>query len=207
MTPIQYYFPYFFDLESFNKQLAKIGLISYVIWNDKIKMPSELVIVKKRFLNFRKSEKRLLTIPFSVTLTVQNNKLIYWPTDSNELNIVQVDFSQLDSQPIIFNTKIDLLKLSAGKNTLKTYLDITILSAFARIDTIRYDQEYFENLAIILVESETVSLLPFDCFNQTSGDYGYVWPATARIDKEKGILYGQGMRMSDFTVDIEPAYL
>jgi hypothetical protein len=207
MTSQQYYFPYFFDLKSFNKELAQIGLTSYVILNDKIKMPSELVIVKKYFLNFKKSEKRLLTIPSSMTLTVQNNKLFYWPTDHNILNIMQADFADLDSLPKILNTKIDLSKLTARKNTFKTQLDISMLPTFARIDTLRYDQDYYETFAIILIEPETVKIIPFDWFNKTGGDYGYVWPATARVDMAKGILHGQGMRMSDFMVDIGKASL
>ncbi|MFZ4798636.1 MAG: hypothetical protein ACOYMA_14150 [Bacteroidia bacterium] len=207
MTSKQYYFPYFFDLKSFNKELAQIGLTSYVILNDKIKMPSELVIVKKYFLNFKKSEKRLLTIPSTMTLTLQNNKLFYWPTDHNTLDIMQADFVDLDSPPKILNTKIDLQKLTAGMNTLKTRLDISMLPTFVRIDTLRYDQDYYETFAIIIVEPETVKIIPFDWFNKTGGDYGFVWPATARVDIEKGILYGQGIRMLEFMVDIGKASL
>lgn len=207
MTSKQYYFPYFFDLSSFNKDLAKIGLTSYVITDDKIKMPGELVIVKRHFLNIKKSKKRLLTIPSPVTLTVQNNKLFYWPTDHNILDIVQADFTDLNSKPDILNTKIDLLQLVSGQNKLKTHLDISILPTFVRIDTLRYDQEYFETFAIILVGQEKVTVIPFDWFNKTGGDYGYVWPATARIDEKTGKLYGQGMRMDDFTVDVGTASL
>ena len=207
MTPRQYYFPYFFDLTSFNKELAKIGLMSYVITNDKIKMPGELVIVKRHFLNFKKTKKSLLTIPSSVTLTVQNNKLFYWTTNHNLLDIVQADFADLEKGPEILNTKIDLIKLNVGKNALNSFLDISILPAFARIDTILYDQHYYENFAIILVKPENITVIPFDWFNKTSGDYGYVWPATAIVDEKNSKLYGQGMRMNDFTVDIRAASL
>ncbi len=49
MSPKQYYFPYFFNHTDFNKDLKSFGLSSNIIYDYKIQMPLELVIVKHTF--------------------------------------------------------------------------------------------------------------------------------------------------------------
>ena len=138
---------------------------------------------------------------------VQGDKLFYWQTSNNQIDITQVSLFNLAEEPEIVNTKVDLERLHTGKNTVRTYLDIEYLVTYTRKDSITYDQGYYEKFVILLIKKEQITIMPFDWFNKTAGDYGYVWPATARLDQEKGILYGKGMRMSDFCVKLDKSCL
>ena len=199
MTPTQYYFPYFFQLDTFNKGLASFHLSSFVTYDEKAQMP-ECLLLKKQ-----SSKDPSLTIPFGATIMLERNKLFYWKTDTNLIDIVQVDLLSLNEEPELLNTKIDLSQLQLGKNHVRTYLDVDLLVTYARKESLTYNQEYFENFAIVIVEKETINLIPFDWFNKTGGDYGYVWPALARV--HNGKLYGQGIRMDNFTVELDKACL
>jgi len=207
MTPIQFYFPYFFTLDKFNKTLSPFGLSSYVTTNEKTKMPEDLIITEKKALSFLKSKITLLTIPFGATLMVQNDKLNYWSTDYDTLDITQIQLSSLLDTPIRINKKIDLLNFSLGHNKIDTGLDLNDFVTYVRKEGLKYDQDYYEKFVLVFINKDEINILPFDWFNKTGGDYGYVWPATAQFDKERNKLYGHGMRMGDFTVDIDKASL
>ena len=207
MTPTQFYFPYFFNLDKFNKTLSSFGLSSYVTNNEKTKMPQDLIITEKKALSFFKSKTTLLTIPFGATLMVQNGKLNYWSTDYDTLDITQIQLAKLADTPIIVNRKIDLLKFSLGHNKFDTDLDLNSFVTYIRKENLKYDQEYYEKFVLVFINKDDINILPFDWFNKTGGDYGYVWPATAQFDKERSKLYGHGMRMGDFIIDIDKASL
>jgi hypothetical protein len=207
MTPTQFYFPYFFNLDKFNKTLSSFGLSSYVTNNEKTKMPQELIITEKKSLSFFKSKTTLFTIPFGATLMVQNDKLNYWSTDYDTLDITQIQLSNLSGKPMLTNKKIDLLNFSLGHNKIDTGLDLNNFVTYVRKNDLKYDQEYYEKFALVFINKDEINILPFDWFNKTGGDYGYVWPATAQFDKERNKLYGHGMRMGDFTIDIDKASL
>ena len=170
-------------------------------------MPQDLIIIEKKAFSFLKSKKTLLTIPFGATLMVQNDKLIYWSTDYDTLNITQVELPSLSNTPITTNKKIDLLKYSLGHNKADTGLDLNDFVTYVRKEDLKYDQDYYEKFVLVFINKDDINILPFDWFNKTGGDYGYVWPATAQFDKERNKLYGHGMRMGDFTVDIDKASL
>ena len=170
-------------------------------------MPQDLIITEKKALSFFKSKTTLLTIPFGATLMVQNNKLIYWSTDYDALDIKQVELSSLSNTPITTNKKIDLLKYSLGHNKADTEIDLNDFVTYVRKEDLKYDQDYYEKFVLVFINKDDINILPFDWFNKTGGDYGYVWPATAQFDKERNKLYGHGMRMGDFTIDIDKASL
>ncbi|MFN0081544.1 MAG: hypothetical protein ACKVOM_03425 [Ferruginibacter sp.] len=207
MTPTQFYFPYFFNLDKFNKTLSSFGLSSYVTNNEKTKMPQDLIITEKKALSFFKSKTTLLTIPFGATLMVQNDKLNYWSTGYDTLDITQIQLAKLADTPIILTRKIDLLKFSLGHNKFDTDLDLNSFVTYIRKENLKYDQEYYEKFVLVFINKDDINILPFDWFNKTGGDYGYVWPATAQFDKERNKLYGHGMRMGDFIIDIDKASL
>ncbi len=202
MTPTQYYFPYFFDHTAFNKTLIPFGLSSYLVQDSKTQMPKELVITEKHLFNFSFTNKRLLTVTFGATLMIKGSKLFYWYTETNLLDIIQVDLRSLIHDPELLNTKIDLSQLHVGENSLQAYLDLSYLVTYARKDDIIYEQDYYENFVIVVISKKQTQLTPFDWFNKTKGDYGYVWPAIAQLDIQKNMLYGKGMRMSDFSLEL-----
>jgi hypothetical protein len=207
MTPTQFYFPYFFNLEKFNKTLSSFGLSSYVTNNEKTKMPQDLIITEKKALSFFKSKTTLVTIPFGATLMIQNDKLNYWSTGYDTLYITQIQLAKLADTPIILTRKIDLLKFSLGHNKFDTDLDLNSFVTYIRKENLKYDQEYYEKFVFVFINKDDINILPFEWFNKTGGDYGYVWPATAQFDKERNKLYGHGMRMGDFIIDIDKASL
>ncbi len=201
MTPTQHYFPYFFNHDTFNKELQAFRLSSYVTYNSKTQMPDNLLLTKEG------SKEMLLTIPFGATLMIQDSKLFYWITYANLIDIVQAELTNVDEEFELLNTKIDLSQLQLGKNAIRTYLDASFLVTYTRKEGLTYNQEYYENFVIVIIEKEQINLIPFDWFNKTGGDYGYVWPATARLDISKCKLHGQGIRMSEFTVQLDKACL
>jgi hypothetical protein len=207
MTPTQFYFPYFFNLDKFNETISPFGLSSYVTNNEKTKMPEDLIITEKKALSFLKSKKPLLTIAFGETLMVQNDKLNYWTTDYDTLNITQIGLSHLAQTSISVNEKIDLLKFSLGHNKIDTRLNLNDFVTYVRKEDLKYDQDYYERFVLVFINKDDINIVPFDWFNKTGGDYGYIWPAIAQFDKKRNKLYGQGMRMGDFTVDIDEASL
>jgi hypothetical protein len=198
MTPIQYYFPYFFSSEAFNKALAPFGLFSQINYSDKTKMTESLALKEPN------SKDILLTIPFDATLMIERSKLFYWNTDTNLIDITQFNLLDIGESELI-NTKVDLSQLQLGKNSVKTCLDVDNLVTYTRMNSLSYPQDYYENFVIAIIQREQIILIPFDWFNKTGGDFGYVWPATAQL--EKGKLYGQGMRMANFKVELSKEYL
>ena len=53
-----------------------------------------------------------------------------------------------------------------------------------------------------MIDQININIIPFDWFNTTGGDYGYVWPAVAQINLKNFELTGKGMRMADFKVQL-----
>ncbi len=204
MTPSQFYFPYFFTLDKFNKAISPFGLSSHITFNDKTEIIDSLVITKKDLF---KSMPTLLEIPFGATIMVQNNILTYWSTDYDILNISQFGLSNLSDTIQIKNQKVSLLQFSLGHNKLDTDLDLVDFVTYIRKEDLKYDQDYYEKFVLVFINKGDINIIPFESFNKSGGDYGYVWPATAQLDKEKGKLYGQGMRMGDFEIDIDKAFL
>lgn len=203
MTPSQFYFPYFFNLEKFNEFLLPFSLSSYVTNDEKLNMPENLIIIQKTAVGFLNSSISLLTIPFGATLMVEGDNLNYWSTDYDTINISQIELSNLSEQSITTNKKIDLLKFSLGHNKINTGLDLNNFVTYVRKESLKYDQAYYERFVLVFINNDDIIILPFDWFNKSGGDYGYVWPATAQFDKKRNKLYGHGMRMGDFTVDVD----
>ena len=154
-----------------------------------------------------KSKSALFTIPFGATLMVQDDKLFYWSTDYDTIDITQIELSALVDTIIKINQKIDLLQFSFGHNKFDTDLDLTDFVTYTRKENLKYDQDYYERFVLVFINKGDINIIPFDWFNKTGGDYGYVWPATAQFDKERNKLYGQGMRMTDFVIDLDKTYL
>jgi hypothetical protein len=108
MTPTQHYFPYFFYLDIFNKDIKAFGLSSSFTINNKTNLPDTLSILK------HDSQDAILTIPFGANLMIDGDKLLYWTTDYDTLDITQIQLIQLESSTRLLNKKIDLTSLSPG---------------------------------------------------------------------------------------------
>lgn len=201
MTPEQYYFPYLFNLDAFKAKLSPFSLSANIRYDDETGMPDQLLVSNIS------GEKILLSIPFGSTLMIEGARLFYWQTDTNLVDLVEVGLEGLQEDPWLLNTKIDLSILQIGKNEMLTYLDTGYIVTFARKDSITYNKASHEKFAIVIIEKEQVNIIPFNWFNKTNSQYDYTWPATARFDKATGKLYGQGMRMQPFCVELEKTCL
>ena len=203
MTSEQYYYPYFFNQLNFNDSIKKFGLNSLVIFDKKTELAKELIITKKNRFNLFGKEKELLKIPFGTLLMIVENELIYWKIDEEIIDIVKINLNELNENIQSMNFKIDISKMSLGTNIYQTYLGLNNFATFVRKNDLKYDLPYYESYVIVIIENEKVKLIPYDKFNKLGGDYGYVWPAIAKIDTQNKKLYGKGMRMDDFELELE----
>ncbi len=196
MTTQQYYFPYFFDLAIFNDSLMTFGLFAKQSINSKTQLPDRLDIYQLETKN------SLLTIPFGVTLTISNDAIIYWTMEYDTIDLTKFDLNLPADIQGAKTERLDLRQFALGQNEFKSSLDINELVLFARKTELKYNQDYYEKFVIVLIDKQKLEIIPFDWFNKTGGDYGYVWPAVARYDSNNRKLYGRGMRMNDFVIEI-----
>ena len=202
MSPQQYHFPYFFNLKRFNKLLRAFNLSSYIAYDDK--MPKELILTKRKFLLFNKeAQAQLLAIPFGYIIMITNNDLYYWDPNKDKLTVNKVNLGLLYNTQDVMNDMFDIDALTIGLHNVDTTIVYNDFVTFVRKNDLKYDQPYFEQYIIIIMNGSTLEILPFEWFNKVSGDYGYVWPAIARLDRAQNKLYGQGMRMTNFIVDLD----
>lgn len=204
MTPEQYYFPFFFDQIDFNRSLKKFDLSSKILFNSKTKMADKLIITEKK--SFFKKAKELLEIPFWATLMIVDNELIYWKKEEDSIDITKINLIELKDVIESQNSKINISEINLGENFYQSYLELNNFVTFIRKSSLKYDGDYYENYVIIIINKECIKLIPFESFNKKGGDYGYVWPAIARLNLKSNRLYGKGMRMSDFEIDLNQDY-
>lgn len=200
MTPKQYYFPYFFNLNSFNKEIKLFGLSSYVKRDDK-GMVQSLAIIRYKLFQSLRSKYDLIEIPFGMTLMVHQDNLLFWKTDYNVIDLFRVNLEKLKHSPEKLHDKIRI-KMSANCYDCKPIIELANFVTYVRMDELKYETDFHEKFAVIIIDNSHIQTIPFDSFNKNGGDCGYVWPATARLDFSTLKIHGQGMRMNDFIIDL-----
>ena len=178
MTSQQYYFPYFFDLTIFNDSLMTFGLFAKQTINSKTQLPDRLDIFQIETNN------SVLTIPFGVTLTISNDAIIYWTMEYDTIDLTKFNLNLPGDIQGTKTERLDLRQFSLGQNKFKSSLDINELVLFARKTELKYNQDYYEKFVIVVIDLDKIEITPFDWFNKTGGDFGYVWPAVARYDRK-----------------------
>lgn len=142
-----------------------------------------------------------LTVEYFFHLMVDlNNNLLIWSTNEDELFITKV--SLIGNRLNRLDFQIYLRKYEAGKYQLERDYNLSYFITYVRKPTIKYDLTYYENFAVIIIDKSEISIVPFDWFNKTGGDYGYVWPATAQLNIDTYELMGKGTRMADFKIQL-----
>lgn len=194
LTNRQYYFPYFFDEYDFKKSISAIGLTCEIDFSSKTNMAERL-----RLLNNGQS----LNLEFGTRIMVDNHFLTTWKTNTD---IIDITIFPIVKHRLDFNTRkifqIDISKLVLGKNQTTEDYELTNFVSYLRKSDLKYSLPFSEHFVIIIINKNNVELIPFDWFNKTGGDYGYVWPAIAQLDIKNNRIIGKGMRMNDFTVDL-----
>jgi hypothetical protein len=204
MTPDQFYFPYFFSHNEFNKLLKRHGLSSCTT-SEKTQIPEILHIRKRQSFPYLTIEPVLLSIGFGNTIMIEEQYIFYWKTDEDIIDIHQVYLPNIFSNLEVLHTTIHLNDLSLGLNNATTNIKTKGLVTYARKNSLKYDLPFSENFVVAIIKPNSIELIPFDFFNKKGGDYGYIWPATARVDLDSMSLSGKGMRMADFEVTLNKA--
>ena len=190
LTSKQFYFPHFFNEYDFRKLISPFNLTTAVTFNEKTKIASELDLI-----NDKESK---LTIEIGHSLMIENENLTIWSTNKDTLKIKKFDL-EFKSEPEII--EIEIPKLELGINQIVNNLSLTNFVTYIHSNKIKYDLDYYESFAVVVITDNVVEMIPFDWFNEKGGDYGYVWPALAQIDT-KGNLIGSGMRMDNFKTEL-----
>lgn len=200
MAAKQYYFPYFFNLSSFNKELKCFGLSSY-IKRDQKGVVESLVIIKRKLFQSWRPKYDLMEVPFGMILMIHGNDLLLWETDNNSINIFKVNLEKLVENQEKLNETIALSMLE-NCYSKKPIIELTGFVTYVRMEELKYETDVYEKFAVVIIEKSHIQIIPFDSFNKKVVNYGDVWPATAQFDLSTLKIHGQGMRMDDFTIDL-----
>lgn len=192
LTPRQFYFPYFLYEEELRSILKPFGLSFEIAFNEKTQMASLMYIMKD-------SNLKLTVFPWQQFMIDSNGALLLWYKKENKLIISKF---VLENTFDIQNFEIDISILKVGSNRIENSLKLDNFVTYLRSTKIKYEEGFYDSFGIIIVNEDMVELIPFDWFNEKGGDYGYVWPALARLDIDNNLLVGEGMRMDKFNVPI-----
>lgn len=193
ITPVQYCFPYFFDEKQFKQQIEEFGLLYRLTIDEKNKVFNPLLV-------FNLSDFSLQINYFTYLMFDLYGNLIVWNTEEDLISISKINFT--DGVVNKFDFTIKLKDFAIGKSQLDTDYTLSNFVSYVRKSDIKYELDYYENFAIVIIDGVNINIMPFDWFNKTGGDYGYVWPATAQLDLRSFELKGKGMRMSDFKIQL-----
>jgi hypothetical protein len=142
-----------------------------------------------------------MEIPFGMTVMIQQNDLLFWKTDYNSIDIFKINLENLEDGYDQLHDTIPI-NISSNNYGFTPTIELTDFVTYVRMDELKYEMEYYEKFAIVIIDKLHIQVIPFDSFNKTGGDYGYVWPALAQLDLSALKIHGVGMRMSNFIVDL-----
>ena len=195
LTQPQYYFPYFFDQKEFARKCKVYGYNVEIKVDAKSNVPNDLILYS--------GEIGVFQFKIWTQLMFDGDKLITWQCEEDK---VSVSVHNLINRGIeIYD--IDISTLEIGSNTSVIEYPFINFVTYVRKSSLKYKREYFEKFVIVIVRGRSIELIPFEWFNLSKGDYGYVWPATARINLGSNYLIGEGMRMSPFVVNLKTGEL
>ena len=202
MTPFQYHFPYFFDLARFNADLAPYHWVARNV-QPQSKNESESILLEPTDTKDGSGKQSpSLHFDFGTFLMVHNHLLYAWRRYEDGLLIRQYDLREVNPEISMLEEFIDIMATEPGRQAHTTRMTFHHFVTFIRKPNLIVKEDYYERYVIILLHEEFLTLIPFDTFNKTGGDPLYMWPALATLDPETGKLYGHGMRMGSFTVQV-----
>ncbi len=188
MTPIQYHFPYFFDLARFNADLAPHYCVARNVLPQS-KNESESMLLEPMLTNDEtKNESPSLHFDFGTFLMVHNHLLFAWRRYKDGLLIRQYDLREVNPELSMLEEFIDIMATEPGRHSHTTRMTYHHFVTFIRKPNLIVKEDYHERYVITLLHEEFLTLIPFDTFNETGGDPLYMWPALATLDVESGKL-------------------
>jgi len=202
MTPFQYHYSYFIELDHFNAALSPIG------WKARIELDNskdkeEYMIIEKISLDTSQHEVQSLRIDFRTFLMISGQRLYAWKRYADGLEIRQYQLDQTDVQGTMITDFVEIGPLVPGKHPHANKMAYEHFVTFIRKPDLITLEDYYEKYVIIHLHGQNVTMIPFDSFNETGGDPLYMWPALATLDLSTGLLHGIGMRMGSFTIPLD----
>lgn len=201
MTPYQYHYPYFIQIERFNEDLLATG------WKARIVPPSdkheEYLVIERQNIDPAQQSMHSLRIDFRTFLMVSGQMLYAWTRYADGLEIRQYQLDQADIQATRIIDFVETGPLVTGIQPHPNKLSYEHFVTFIRKPDLVTKEDYYEKYVIIYLHGQSVTMIPLDSFNETGGDPLYMWPALAVLDINKGLLHGTGMRMGSFTIPFD----
>jgi hypothetical protein len=202
MTPVQYHFPYFIELSKFNADLTPLE------WKARIEIPqskneSEILFVEPIVIKSKSGKVgSSIRFDFGTFLMVQDYLLYAWRRYEDGLLIRQYDLREEDPGVSLLEEFVDITATEPGRQAHSTRIGYHHFVTFIRKPNLIVREDYHERYVIVLLHEDNLTVIPFNSFNETGGDPLYMWPALATLDLDAGKLYGHGMRMGSFTVQL-----
>lgn len=202
MTPIQYHFPYFIELSNFNSDLAPYHWVAHHVLPQSKNESESILLEPMDTEGGNGKQSPSLHFDFGTFLMVHNHLLFAWRRYEDGLLIRQYDLREVNPELSMLEEFIDIMATEPGRHAHTTRMTYHHFVTFIRKPNLIVKEDYYERYVIILLHEEFLTLIPFDTFNETGGDPLYMWPALATLEPEAGKLYGHGMRMGSFTVQV-----
>ncbi|HZV69503.1 MAG TPA: hypothetical protein VFG10_08165 [Saprospiraceae bacterium] len=201
MTPFQYHFPHFLEIEKLNQELHPFNLSAH-LFIDHDQKDAEYLAIGTRKQDSNTSPSQNLLFPYGTFLMIQNSSLFTWQKYHEGLEIRKYDLTHQDIHSSMKSDLVNILKCSPGKHLHADKLQFDHFITFSRKENLITPDESFEKYVIVHLNKYHLTIIPFDEFNETGGDPMYKWPALATLDLNSGKLHGIGMRMGTFTIQL-----
>lgn len=202
MTPFQYHFPHFLDIEKLNQSLASFGL-SVHLFTDRYQNTTEHLIIENVKHDSNSNPNHRLVFSYGTFLMIHNSSLFTWQKFSEGLEICQYNLAQHDIKTSMQSEFVNVLDLTPGRHPHPTPLQYDHFITFIRKENLITPDASFEKYVIVVLHEQNMTIIPFDDFNETGGDPMYKWPALASLDLTTGKIHGIGMRMGTFTIQMQ----
>ena len=207
MTPIQFHYPYFIVIDKFNAELSPLHWSARLV--DSVNTEDGEYLVVERLLAAQDDNRNpdAIRIDFGTFLMVFGQRLYVWNRYADGLEIRQYHLDHEDVQGTMITDFVEIGPLVPGTQPHPNMMSYDHFVTFIRKPDLVTKEDYYEKYVIIHLHGQSVTMIPFDSFNETGGDPLYMWPALAVLDISKGLLHGLGMRMGSFTLSLDVNHL
>lgn len=207
MTPIQFHYSYFIDVDKFNAELSPLHWSARLV--DSVNTEDGEYLVVERLLAAQDDNHNpdAIRIDFGTFLMVSGQRLYVWNRYADGLEIRQYQLDQADIQGTMITDFVEIGPLVPGIQPHSNKMTYEHFVTFIRKPDLVTREDYYEKYVIIYLHGQSVTMIPFDSFNETGGDPLYMWPALASLDPHTGMLHGYGMRMGSFSEQLDVSQL
>ncbi|MFT5858001.1 MAG: hypothetical protein ACI865_000085 [Flavobacteriaceae bacterium] len=155
-------------------------------------MPSEMLI--------RRAKSRCSRLGTGQWLMVDTEgRLLLWEKGNGRVTILRYPHDFVNEHEAF---EFEISKLRIGVTIIENDLALESFVTYVRSEKIKYAMGFYETFGVLIINGNNIELRPFDEFNESNPDYGYVWPAVAQIDVKNNFLIGGGKRMTSFKYEL-----